>query len=48
MEMGKWIEDLNKAIDLAKKSQDKSGVFLDTGLTDHSNRKKSPLALLKL
>ncbi|XP_038162809.1 FERM, ARHGEF and pleckstrin domain-containing protein 2 isoform X2 [Cyprinodon tularosa] len=37
VEMGKWIEDLNIAIDLAKKSQEKSGIFLDTGLSDHSN-----------
>uniref|UniRef100_A0A3Q2P5A5 FERM, ARH/RhoGEF and pleckstrin domain protein 2 n=1 Tax=Fundulus heteroclitus TaxID=8078 RepID=A0A3Q2P5A5_FUNHE len=38
VEMGKWIEDLNIAIDLAKKSQEKSGIFLDTGLSDHSNQ----------
>ncbi|MEQ2293447.1 FERM, ARHGEF and pleckstrin domain-containing protein 2, partial [Ameca splendens] len=43
VEMGKWIEDLNIAIDLAKKSQEKSGIFLDPGLSDHSNRKGFPL-----
>ncbi|XP_051928970.1 FERM, ARHGEF and pleckstrin domain-containing protein 2 isoform X3 [Hippocampus zosterae] len=38
VEMSKWIEDLNVAIDLAKKSQEKSGsVFLDGCLADHSN-----------
>uniref|UniRef100_A0A3Q2P4J7 FERM, ARH/RhoGEF and pleckstrin domain protein 2 n=1 Tax=Fundulus heteroclitus TaxID=8078 RepID=A0A3Q2P4J7_FUNHE len=42
VEMGKWIEDLNIAIDLAKKSQEKSGIFLDTGLSDHSNLFGSP------
>lgn len=41
VEMSKWIEDLNVAIDLAKKSQEKSSsVFLDGGLADHSNRKR--------
>lgn len=39
VEMGKWIEDLNIAIDMAKKSQEKSSIFLDAGLGDHSNRK---------
>lgn len=38
VEMGKWIEDLNFAIDMARKSQDKSSIFLDPGLGDHSNR----------
>uniref|UniRef100_A0A8C5GDV5 FERM, ARHGEF and pleckstrin domain-containing protein 2 n=1 Tax=Gouania willdenowi TaxID=441366 RepID=A0A8C5GDV5_GOUWI len=38
VEMGKWIEDLNLAINMAKKCQEKSGIFLDTGLSDHSNR----------
>ena len=41
VEMGKWIEDLNLAIDMAKKSQEKSSIFLDAGLGDHSNRKSS-------
>uniref|UniRef100_A0AAQ4RDG6 FERM, ARH/RhoGEF and pleckstrin domain protein 2 n=1 Tax=Gasterosteus aculeatus aculeatus TaxID=481459 RepID=A0AAQ4RDG6_GASAC len=42
VEMGKWIEDLNLAIDLAKKSQEKSSIFLDAGLGDHSNLYGSP------
>uniref|UniRef100_A0A4W6DCB9 FERM, ARHGEF and pleckstrin domain-containing protein 2 n=1 Tax=Lates calcarifer TaxID=8187 RepID=A0A4W6DCB9_LATCA len=37
VEMGKWIEDLNLAIDMAKKSQEKSSIFLDAGLTDRSS-----------
>uniref|UniRef100_A0A3Q3W424 Uncharacterized protein n=1 Tax=Mola mola TaxID=94237 RepID=A0A3Q3W424_MOLML len=37
VEMGKWIEDLNLAIDMAKKSQEKSSIFLDADLGDHSN-----------
>ncbi|XP_077463520.1 FERM, ARHGEF and pleckstrin domain-containing protein 2 isoform X2 [Stigmatopora argus] len=37
VEMSKWIEDLNMAIDLAKKSQEKSSIFLDSSLSDHSN-----------
>ncbi|XP_041861514.1 FERM, ARHGEF and pleckstrin domain-containing protein 2 isoform X2 [Melanotaenia boesemani] len=44
VEMGKWIDDLNMAIDMAKKSQDKSSIFLDTGLTDRSNLFGSPTA----
>ncbi|XP_075882661.1 FERM, ARHGEF and pleckstrin domain-containing protein 2 isoform X2 [Nelusetta ayraudi] len=42
VEMGKWIEDLNVAIDMAKKSQEKSSVFLEPGLGDHSNLFGSP------
>ncbi|KAM4740089.1 FERM, ARHGEF and pleckstrin domain-containing protein 2 isoform 3-T3 [Anableps anableps] len=45
VEMGKWIEDLNMAIDLAKKSQEKSGVFLNTGPNDHSNRSSDEVSL---
>uniref|UniRef100_A0AAQ4PGD6 FERM, ARH/RhoGEF and pleckstrin domain protein 2 n=1 Tax=Gasterosteus aculeatus aculeatus TaxID=481459 RepID=A0AAQ4PGD6_GASAC len=36
VEMGKWIEDLNLAIDLAKKSQEKSSIFLDVSLEQES------------
>lgn len=36
--MGKWIEDLNFAIDVARKSQEKSSLFPDAALGDHSNR----------
>ncbi|XP_023281728.1 FERM, ARHGEF and pleckstrin domain-containing protein 2 isoform X3 [Seriola lalandi dorsalis] len=42
VEMGKWIEDLNLAIDMAKKSQEKSSIFLDAGLSDRSNLFGSP------
>lgn len=35
--MTKWIEDLNMAIDIAKKSQEKSDIFLDPSLCDRSN-----------
>ncbi|XP_038858941.1 FERM, ARHGEF and pleckstrin domain-containing protein 2 isoform X2 [Salvelinus namaycush] len=42
VEMGKWIEDLNMAIEMAKKSQEKSDLFLDPGLCDRSNMFCSP------
>ncbi|XP_029938757.1 FERM, ARHGEF and pleckstrin domain-containing protein 2 isoform X2 [Salarias fasciatus] len=45
VEMGKWIEDLNLAIDMAKKSQEKSSIFLDAGLNDHSNRSSDEVSL---
>ncbi|TKS74794.1 FERM, RhoGEF and pleckstrin domain-containing protein 2 FERM domain including [Collichthys lucidus] len=45
VEMGKWIEDLNLAIDMAKKSQEKSSIFLDAGLGDHSNRSSDEVSL---
>ncbi|XP_072246233.1 FERM, ARHGEF and pleckstrin domain-containing protein 2 [Leuresthes tenuis] len=45
VEMGKWIEDLNLAIDMAKKSQEKSSIFLDPGLSDRSNRSSDEVSL---
>ncbi|XP_051233050.1 FERM, ARHGEF and pleckstrin domain-containing protein 2 isoform X1 [Dicentrarchus labrax] len=45
VEMGKWIEDLNIAIDMAKKSQEKSSIFLGAGLGDHSNRSSDEVSL---
>ncbi|XP_029355691.1 FERM, ARHGEF and pleckstrin domain-containing protein 2 isoform X2 [Echeneis naucrates] len=45
VEMGKWIEDLNLAIDMAKKSQEKSSIFLDAGLNDRSNRSSDEVSL---
>ncbi|XP_062413084.1 FERM, ARHGEF and pleckstrin domain-containing protein 2 isoform X3 [Sardina pilchardus] len=42
VEMNKWIEDLNMAIDMAKKSQEKSDLFLESGLSDRSNIFSSP------
>ncbi|XP_039984174.1 FERM, ARHGEF and pleckstrin domain-containing protein 2 isoform X1 [Xiphias gladius] len=45
VEMGKWIEDLNLAIDMAKKSQEKSSIFLDAELSDRSNRSSDEVSL---
>nr|XP_015216627.1 PREDICTED: FERM, RhoGEF and pleckstrin domain-containing protein 2 isoform X1 [Lepisosteus oculatus]XP_015216628.1 PREDICTED: FERM, RhoGEF and pleckstrin domain-containing protein 2 isoform X1 [Lepisosteus oculatus]XP_015216629.1 PREDICTED: FERM, RhoGEF and pleckstrin domain-containing protein 2 isoform X1 [Lepisosteus oculatus]XP_015216630.1 PREDICTED: FERM, RhoGEF and pleckstrin domain-containing protein 2 isoform X1 [Lepisosteus oculatus]XP_015216631.1 PREDICTED: FERM, RhoGEF and pleckstr len=45
VEMGKWIEDLNMAIDMAKKSQEKSEFFLDSSLCDRSNRSSDEVSL---
>ncbi|XP_063058080.1 FERM, ARHGEF and pleckstrin domain-containing protein 2 isoform X2 [Engraulis encrasicolus] len=42
VEMSKWIEDLNMAIDMAKKTQDKSDLVLDPALSDRSNIFSSP------
>ena len=40
VEMNKWIEDLNMAINMAKKSQEKSDLFMESGLSDRSNSKR--------
>lgn len=45
VEMGKWIEDLNLAIDMSKKSHEKSSIFLDAGLSDRSNRSSDEVSL---
>uniref|UniRef100_A0AAV2KT63 PH domain-containing protein n=1 Tax=Knipowitschia caucasica TaxID=637954 RepID=A0AAV2KT63_KNICA len=45
VEMGKWIEDLNLAIEMAKKSQDKSSVFIDPVICDRSNRSSDEVSL---
>ncbi|XP_065812159.1 FERM, ARHGEF and pleckstrin domain-containing protein 2 [Labrus bergylta] len=45
VEMGKWIEDLNLAIEMSKKSQEKSSIFPDPGLGDHSNRSSDEVSL---
>ncbi|XP_048108727.1 FERM, ARHGEF and pleckstrin domain-containing protein 2 isoform X1 [Alosa alosa] len=45
VEMNKWIEDLNMAIDMAKKSQEKSDLFLESGLSDRSNRSSDEVSL---
>ncbi|XP_053286072.1 FERM, ARHGEF and pleckstrin domain-containing protein 2 [Pleuronectes platessa] len=45
VEMGKWIEDLNLAIDMAKKSHEKSNIFFDPGLSDRSNRSSDEVSL---
>uniref|UniRef100_A0AAR2KK23 FERM, ARHGEF and pleckstrin domain-containing protein 2 n=1 Tax=Pygocentrus nattereri TaxID=42514 RepID=A0AAR2KK23_PYGNA len=45
VEMNKWIEDLNMAIDMSKKSQEKSDLFLDPSLCDRSNRSSDEVSL---
>ncbi|XP_053083409.1 FERM, ARHGEF and pleckstrin domain-containing protein 2 isoform X1 [Pangasianodon hypophthalmus] len=45
VEMTKWIEDLNMAIDIAKKTQEKSDIFLDPSLCDRSNRSSDEVSL---
>ncbi|XP_036970354.1 FERM, ARHGEF and pleckstrin domain-containing protein 2 isoform X2 [Acanthopagrus latus] len=45
VEMGKWIEDLNLAIEMSKKSQEKSSIFLEPGFGDHSNRSSDEVSL---
>ncbi|XP_076846496.1 FERM, ARHGEF and pleckstrin domain-containing protein 2 [Brachyhypopomus gauderio] len=45
VEMNKWIEDLNMAIDMAKKSQEKSDLFLAPSPCDRSNRSSDEVSL---
>ncbi|KAI4889002.1 hypothetical protein NFI96_019103 [Prochilodus magdalenae] len=45
VEMNKWIEDLNMAIDMSKKSQEKSDLLLDPSLCDRSNRSSDEVSL---
>uniref|UniRef100_A0A3B1KK61 FERM, ARHGEF and pleckstrin domain-containing protein 2 n=1 Tax=Astyanax mexicanus TaxID=7994 RepID=A0A3B1KK61_ASTMX len=45
LEMTKWIEDLNMAIDMSKKSQEKSDLLLDPSLCDRSNRSSDEVSL---
>ncbi|CAL8252314.1 unnamed protein product [Merluccius merluccius] len=45
MEMSKWIEDLNMAINMAKSSHEKSDIFFDTGLGDRSNRSSDEVSV---
>ncbi|KAJ8277083.1 hypothetical protein GJAV_G00071300 [Gymnothorax javanicus] len=44
-EMGKWIQDLNLAIDKAKKSSEKPGILMDPCLSDRSNRSSDEVSL---
>lgn len=37
--MGKWMEDLNMAIEIAKKSTENSDVFLESSVCNRSNSK---------
>lgn len=39
LEMGKWMEDLNMAIEMAKKSTEKSDMLLDNSVCNRSNSK---------
>lgn len=39
LEMGKWMEDLNMAIEMAKKSTEKSGMLLENSVCSRSNSK---------
>ncbi|KAF7711734.1 FERM, ARHGEF and pleckstrin domain-containing protein 2 isoform X2 [Silurus meridionalis] len=45
VEMSKWIEDLNMAIDIAKKTQEKLDIFLDPSVCDRSNRSSDEMSL---
>uniref|UniRef100_A0A8C2BEX1 FERM, ARHGEF and pleckstrin domain-containing protein 2 n=1 Tax=Cyprinus carpio TaxID=7962 RepID=A0A8C2BEX1_CYPCA len=45
VEMNKWIEDLNMAIDMSKKCQEKSDLVLDPSLCDRSNRSSDEVSL---
>uniref|UniRef100_UPI00398E9AAE FERM, ARHGEF and pleckstrin domain-containing protein 2 isoform X3 n=1 Tax=Pristiophorus japonicus TaxID=55135 RepID=UPI00398E9AAE len=38
VEMGKWIEDLNMAIEVVKKSNEKRATILETNVCDRSNK----------
>ncbi|XP_026557241.1 FERM, ARHGEF and pleckstrin domain-containing protein 2 [Pseudonaja textilis] len=45
LEMEKWLEDLNMAIEMAKKTVEKSGVFLENSLSSRSNRSSDEVSL---
>ncbi|XP_078521817.1 FERM, ARHGEF and pleckstrin domain-containing protein 2 [Lissotriton helveticus] len=45
LEMGKWMDDLNVAISLAKKSTDKTEHFLESSLLSHSNRSSDEVSI---
>ncbi|KAF1646482.1 FERM, ARHGEF and pleckstrin domain-containing protein 2, partial [Aptenodytes patagonicus] len=44
LEMGKWMEDLNMAIEMAKKSE-KSGMLLENSVCNRSNRSSDEVSL---
>ncbi|XP_064186771.1 FERM, ARHGEF and pleckstrin domain-containing protein 2 isoform X2 [Anguilla rostrata] len=44
-EMGKWIQDLNMAIDMSKKSHEKSDLLMDPSLSNRSNRSSDEVSL---
>ncbi|XP_059807172.1 FERM, ARHGEF and pleckstrin domain-containing protein 2 isoform X2 [Hypanus sabinus] len=45
IEMRKWIEDLSKAIELVKKSNEKRDPFLESSIYDRSNRSSDEASL---
>uniref|UniRef100_A0A803T173 FERM, ARHGEF and pleckstrin domain-containing protein 2 n=1 Tax=Anolis carolinensis TaxID=28377 RepID=A0A803T173_ANOCA len=45
LEMGKWMEDLNMAIEMAKKTSDKSDMVLENSLCSRSNRSSDEVSL---
>nr|XP_047933272.1 FERM, ARHGEF and pleckstrin domain-containing protein 2 isoform X5 [Anser cygnoides] len=45
LEMGKWMEDLNMAIEMAKKSTEKSDMLLDNSICNRSNRSSDEVSL---
>ncbi|XP_077681721.1 FERM, ARHGEF and pleckstrin domain-containing protein 2 isoform X6 [Eretmochelys imbricata] len=44
-EMGKWMEDLNMAIEMAKKSSEKYDTFLESSMYNRSNRSSDEVSL---
>ncbi|KFW86210.1 FERM, RhoGEF and pleckstrin domain-containing protein 2, partial [Manacus vitellinus] len=45
LEMGKWMEDLNVAIEMAKKSTEKSEMLLENSVCNRSNRSSDEVSL---
>ncbi|KFW09161.1 FERM, RhoGEF and pleckstrin domain-containing protein 2, partial [Eurypyga helias] len=45
LEMGKWMEDLNMAIEMAKKSTEKSNMLLENSVCNRSNRSSDEVSL---
>ncbi|OWK51109.1 FERM, RhoGEF and pleckstrin domain-containing protein 2 [Lonchura striata] len=45
LEMGKWMEDLNVAIEMAKKSTEKSEMFLENSVCNRSNRSSDEVSV---
>uniref|UniRef100_A0A2D4FHZ8 FERM, RhoGEF and pleckstrin domain-containing protein 2 n=2 Tax=Micrurus corallinus TaxID=54390 RepID=A0A2D4FHZ8_MICCO len=45
LQMEKWLEDLNMAIEMAKKTVEKSGMFLENSLSNRSNRSSDEVSL---
>ncbi|KFP44426.1 FERM, RhoGEF and pleckstrin domain-containing protein 2, partial [Chlamydotis macqueenii] len=45
LEMGKWMEDLNVAIEMAKRSTEKSDMLLENSVCNRSNRSSDEVSL---